>query len=151
MESFFVAMESTAIAEYLRMSRWTYALVNVTHILGIALLVSVISLRKHISRLSFGTFSGWRIVHVVAGALAAGILIAHTGLRLGDNLNLLLILTFLALLAVGSVASGAIGLQHILPRTAARRTREVSLWLHILLLWPLPAFLGFHIFKTYWF
>jgi len=120
-------------------------------LLGIALLVSVISLRKRVSRLSFGTFSGWRIVHVVAGALTAGLLIAHTGLRLGDNLNLLLILTFLALLAVGSVASGVIGLQHILPRTAAKRTREVSLWLHILLLWPLPALLGFHILKTYWF
>ena len=57
----------------------------------------------------------------------------------------------LGLVLVGALASGAIGLQHALPRRLARRGREVSLWLHILLLWPLPALLGFHIFKTYWF
>ena len=57
----------------------------------------------------------------------------------------------LALLLAGSVASGVIGLQRVLPRGRARRTRELSLWLHILLLWPLPALLGFHILKTYWY
>jgi len=33
----------------------------------------------------------------------------------------------------------------------ARKTREISLWMHIILLWPLPALLGFHVLKTYWF
>lgn len=35
-------MEATAIAEYLRASRWGYAAVNTAHILGIALLVGAI-------------------------------------------------------------------------------------------------------------
>jgi hypothetical protein len=41
-ESLFAAMESTAVAEYLRMSRWGYAAVNTSHILGITLLVGSI-------------------------------------------------------------------------------------------------------------
>ena len=120
-------------------------------LLGIGALVSIISLRKRLARFSFGAFASWRLVHVLLGTLAVITLIGHTGLRLGYNLNLLLMLDFLALLLVGAAASGVIGLQQILPRARARRTREVSLWLHILLLWPLPALLGFHILKTYWF
>ena len=83
--------------------------------------------------------------------LAVVTLIAHTGLRLGHNLNLYLMLSFVGLLLVGAIASGVIGLQHALPRGIAKRTRELSLWMHIFLLWPLPALLGFHILKTYWF
>ncbi len=42
MESLFATLESTAVAEYLRVSRWGYAAVNTAHILGIALLVGAI-------------------------------------------------------------------------------------------------------------
>jgi nitrite reductase (NADH) large subunit len=120
-------------------------------LLGLGVLVSLISLRKRIKRISFGSFGNWRLVHVVLGTLAVAALIAHTGLRLGANLNLYLMLSFVGLLLVGAIASGVIGLQHLLPRGMAKRTRELSLWMHILLLWPLPALLGFHVLKTYWF
>lgn len=120
-------------------------------LLGIGILVSLISLRKRVKRISAGAFSSWRLWHVLFGTLAAAVLLAHTGLRLGSNLNLLLMLVFSALLLVGSVAGATIGLQHRLPRVAAKRTREVALWLHIVFIWPLPVLLGFHVFKTYWF
>ncbi|MCO6412718.1 MAG: NAD(P)/FAD-dependent oxidoreductase [Thiogranum sp.] len=120
-------------------------------LLGIGLLVSLISLRKRVTRFAAGAFSSWRLWHVVFGTLAAALLLAHTGLRLGSNLNLLLMLVFSALLLVGSVAGATIGVQHRLPRATARRTREVALWMHILLIWPLPVLLGFHVLKTYWF
>jgi hypothetical protein len=42
MEAFFAALEVTAPAQYLRASRWGYAAVSGTHILGIALLVGAI-------------------------------------------------------------------------------------------------------------
>ena len=42
MEAFFAALETTAPAQYLRVSRWGYAAVSGAHILGIALLVGAI-------------------------------------------------------------------------------------------------------------
>jgi nitrite reductase (NADH) large subunit len=120
-------------------------------LLGIGIMVSLISLRKRIKRFSLGSFTSWRVIHVLLGLLAVATLVAHTGLRLGDHLNLYLMLIFIGLLLAGAIASGVIGLQHVLPQSLARRTRELSLWIHIGLLWPLPGLLGFHILKTYWF
>lgn len=119
-------------------------------LLALAASVSLIGVRKR-TRLNLGTFSSWRIVHVLLGTLAAAALIAHTGLRLGHNLNLYLMLCFAGLLLAGAVAGAAIGWQHLLPRTFGRRLREWSLWAHIVLLWPVPALLGYHVLKTYWF
>ena len=120
-------------------------------LLALGVAVSLISLRKRVSRVRFGEFSGWRVVHVLLGTLAAATLIAHTGLRLGHHLNLYLMLCFTGLLLVGALAGGVIGWQHVLPNRLARRARSWSLWAHIVLLWPLPALLGFHVLKTYWF
>jgi len=120
-------------------------------LLGLGLLISLISVRKRFKSVNFGNFGHWRLVHVLLGILVIGMLVAHTGLRLGYQLNLYLMLSFVGLLLAGGVASGVIGLQHILPGALASRTREVSLWAHILLIWPLPALLGFHILKGYWF
>ncbi len=120
-------------------------------LLGLGMVASLVSLRKRIGRIRFGDFAYWRVIHVVLGVLAVATLLAHTGLRLGNNLNLYLMLSFVGLLLVGAIAGGVIGLQHALPRTTAKRVREWSLWAHILLLWPLPALLGFHVFKSYWF
>jgi len=120
-------------------------------LLGAAIIVSLISIRKRVNKISFGNFSYWRIVHVVLGCVAVLTLIAHTGFRLGSNLNLYLMLSFLGVLLSGAVVSGAIGLQHLLPMGAIKSVREMSIWTHIILLWPLPVLLGFHVFKSYWF
>jgi hypothetical protein len=42
MEAFLAALEATTPAQYLRVSRWGYAAVSGTHILGIALLIGAI-------------------------------------------------------------------------------------------------------------
>ena len=120
-------------------------------LLGLGIFAGLISIRKRVSHIEFGGFSNWRLVHVLIGTLAVVTLLAHTGLRLGHNLNLYLMLSFVGLLLVGAIASGTIGMQHILPSSIAKKTREISLWTHIILLWPLPALLGFHVLKTYWF
>lgn len=128
-----------------------YKQVSGYSLLGLGLLLSLIGLRKRLSAFTLGGYDGWRVLHVTLGVLVAAVLVVHTGLRLGFNLNLLLMLCFVALLLAGSVAGGVTGLEHALPRRLARRTHAFSLWIHILLLWPLPALLGFHVFKTYWF
>ena len=120
-------------------------------LLGLSVLLAVLSLRKRVRRMTWGHFDGWRALHVLAGVLTVSVLLLHTGFRLGDNLNLYLMLVFIGLLLAGAVASAVMGLQHVLPLTLARRTRAVSIWSHVLLLWPLPALLGFHILKGYWY
>jgi nitrite reductase (NADH) large subunit len=120
-------------------------------LLGLGVLVSLISVRKRLPRLPLGGFDLWRLLHVALGALAIAVLVAHTGLRTGHELNFWLMATFLGLLAAGGVGGAAVALEHRLPRPLARRARRISLWGHILLIWPLPALLGFHILKGYWY
>lgn len=76
MESLFAAMESNAVAEYLRMSRWGYAAVNTSHILGITLLVgSIMPFNLHLLGL-------WRniprkiLARVLLPVAATGLVIA---------------------------------------------------------------------------
>lgn len=83
MEALLSVMESTAIAEYLRSSRWGYAAVNTAHILGIALLVgSIIPFNLHILGL-------WR--NIPRRSLARMLLpVAATGLMLAIIAGILL-------------------------------------------------------------
>ena len=74
----------------------------------------------------------------------------HTGGRLGSNLNLTLMASFLAVIVLGAAAGGVIALEHRLGAGAAR-LRRTWLWTHILIAWPIPVLLVFHVFKTYYF
>ena len=108
-------------------------------------------MRKRLSWMKWGGFDGWRAVHVLMGVMTVAVLVAHTGFRFGEELNFYLMLVFATLLLAGAVAGAVMGMQHKLPITLARRTRALAVWAHVLLLWPLPALLGFHILKTYWY
>jgi nitrite reductase (NADH) large subunit len=120
-------------------------------LLVLSLGLAFLSLPKRIRRIHWGDFGGWRAVHAGIGVLVALLLVAHTGLRLGNELNLLLMLAFLGTLLSGALLSATSGRQHALPLGFARRARRFSVWTHVLLLWPLPTLLGFHVLKTYWF
>lgn len=78
MDALLAALEGTAVAQYLRASRWGYAAVNATHILGIALLIGAIV------PLNLRFLGAWRsvphpvlarvLVPVAAGGLAIAVL-----------------------------------------------------------------------------
>ncbi len=122
-------------------------------LLGRSVVLAFISIPKRYKtkKVSWGQFSSWRAVHVAVGLFVLVALVAHTGLRTGHELNMILMLVFSGLLLAGAVLSGAVGLQHKLPLSLARTMRAWSLWTHIALLWPLPVLLGFHVLKTYWY
>jgi len=120
-------------------------------LLAAAVLVSLITIRKRIKSVTLGAFSKWRVLHVIIGVTTIAALVGHTGMRLGNNLNFYLMICFMGIVLAGGIASGAIGLQHVIPRGTGKLLREMSMWAHIMLLWPLPVLLGFHIFKSYWF
>lgn len=118
--------------------------------LALAALAAILSLRKRIRRFAFGDFALWRAAHALLAAATLAGLAVHTGGRLGANLNLALMATFLGVIALGSVAGGVVALEHRLGARGARLRRGWT-WAHLLLSWPVPVLLGMHVFKTYYF
>jgi nitrite reductase (NADH) large subunit len=120
-------------------------------VLGLSVLGLVLSLRKRVTRIRWGGFDFWRVAHVVLGLLALSALYVHTGGRLGYQLDGALMLAFTGLVLVGGVGAAVIAFEHRLAPRVVRRWREQSVWLHILLFWPVPVLLGFHVLKSYYF
>ncbi len=124
-------------------------------LLGIAILGMVLSLRKRIKWLSkLGNYGYYRVFHTAMGLLCIAGLVVHTGMRMGENLNFLLMLCFLGLNVLGAIAGIATALESRLEGRVgdlARRWRPVLTWAHLLLFWPLPVLVGFHIVSVYYF
>ena len=119
-------------------------------VLALCAALAMLSLRKRVLRFTLGDFPLWRVAHALLGTLTLVGIAVHTGGRLGSNLNLLLMAAFLGVVALGAVAGGVIALEHRLGEGAARLRRN-WLWTHILVAWPIPVLLGFHVLKTYYF
>lgn len=133
---------------------WTdglYKQVSGFGLLGLSLIGLLMSLRKRVKWFRLAEYRHFRLLHVAIGLLVLVTLTAHTGLRLGANLNQMLMVDFLALLAVGAMAGGVTALERRFGSAAGRRWRRVATWGHILCSWPLPALLGFHILSVYYF
>ena len=120
-------------------------------LLGLSLVGLLLSLRKRLAQFSFADFYLWRIVHVVTGVLILVTLVAHNGLRFGYQLDFYLMLFFVGLLVLGAVSAMVIALEHRLSTALASGLRKTMLWGHILLSWPVPALLSFHVLKVYYF
>lgn len=121
-------------------------------ILGMFVFGLGVSLRKRWSKTrNWGVFDNWRLAHLAFGALVIVALLAHTGFRAGYGLNMALSVTFVALLLSGSVSGLLIALNHKLDAVAGARWRKQLMWWHILLFWPVPILLSWHVLKGYWF
>ncbi len=120
-------------------------------LLGLSALTLFFSLRKRIKTIRVGHFDYWRLAHVVVGALALTALLVHSGFRLGDNLNFILMLCFTLILLSGTLIGSVIAMEHRLQPALVRQLKTSGFWIHILLFWPLPLLLGVHVFKTYYF
>ena len=120
-------------------------------LLGISVIVLILSLRKRIKWLQWGDFNLWRLIHALLGGSAIFVLLVHTGFRLGDNLNFMLMMSFSSLIVIGAILGSVIAMEHKLEPSLVKQIRSLGTWLHILLFWPIPVLLGFHIFKTYYF
>lgn len=121
-------------------------------ILGIFVIGLLISVRKRLPRLiRFGRYDTWRFAHVLLGGLALLVLVAHTGFRMGHGLNFWLMVFFIALLVVGTISSIVVGTQHRLSASLASQLRRYSIWAHILIFWPVPVLLAWHVLKGYWY
>lgn len=118
-------------------------------VLAASVLLLLMSLKKRFPNVPMGSFSGWRIAHAAIGAGALVLLYWHTGFSLGENLNRWLMLSFLGVGVIGIVAALLTRLQAAMPWVGW--LRQSGTWLHILVCWPLPALLIFHIVSAYYF
>ena len=94
----------------------------------------------------------WRLTHLAIGLGCVLVLFAHTGFRLGANLNAILMGCYLVVLISGGLSEVAL---RFLPRlqlvglgTPAKRRRAL-VWIHVLALCPLPGLLAVHILTVY--
>ena len=123
-------------------------------LLGLTLIGLLFSLRKRFDWFKLGSYGFWRAAHGVLRTLVVFGLIAHTGLRLGSNLNFLLGLTFLSAAFVGGLAGIVSSLES---RTTGSLSMLTRLWrprltqLHLWVTWPLPVLIILHILSFYWF
>ncbi|GAB1261576.1 FAD-dependent oxidoreductase [Aurantivibrio plasticivorans] len=131
---------------------WTdtfYKQVSGFSLLGVTALGLILSIRKRFRWQFLGNFSRWRLVHAIFGVLALVILLAHTGLSLGDNLNQLLMINFLGAALIGSVLGVLISSTKV--STNNQTFRKLSFWMHVLTVWPLPVLITAHIVSSYYF
>ncbi len=120
-------------------------------VLGLAICLGALSIRKRVKRVRLGSFEGWRTVHFAVGALAMIAVATHTGLHLGHNLDQVLLLVFVSAGALGGVAGGVLALERRLTPEHGAALRRTYNAMHFALTWPLPVLLLVHIVKVYFF
>ena len=97
-----------------------------------------------------GSVQRWRLAHLCLGAIALALLVAHTGLRLGANLNAALMACYLTALLLGALTGVATyGASQLRKLGMAPWLPGVLLRWHFLALLPLPALLIAHILVVY--
>ena len=120
-------------------------------ILGLFAIGLLVSLRKRVSKFTLGDYDLWRMSHIVLGVGALAALVVHTGFRIGNELNMLLLINFLLLAAVGARAGTVVATEHKMVPAQAKKKRKLWNRTHIFLSWSLPVLLGFHVLKTYFY
>lgn len=120
-------------------------------LLGLSILLLLLPLRKRWKRFEFGSFINWRFAHGVIGVFLIIAMIAHTGMRLGENLNTLLVSTYIASMLIGGFAGMSTHSESYLRARYAKSLRLIANRLHIYMLWPAPALLTAHILTVYYF
>lgn len=120
-------------------------------ILALTIIALLMSARKRLRWFKWGDFNHYRSVHLILGLLVIGGLLMHTGAHLGENLNQWLMLNFMLACLVGAGAGVVLAAEQKIGGAKGRRWRRYWGWLHIMVTWPLPALLGFHILSVYYF
>ena len=122
-------------------------------LLGVSLigLLIVAALKNRLLQ-RFGNYCNWQLAHVVLGLVCILILFTHTGFRLGDNLNAMLMVFYLASLVLGALTGIVIGGVTQFKKMGfnlTRKMRIIPIRAHVIALLPLPALLITHILIVY--
>ena len=119
--------------------------------LGLTAFGLLLSARKRLKKMTLGSFSDWRWLHLLLTSLCLIILLAHTGNSSIQGINAWLFYSFFSASILGCLLTWLTALEHAKPSVAVKRFKRWSLFTHILAIWPLPILLSFHILSVYWF
>ncbi|MCA0892464.1 FAD-dependent oxidoreductase [Microbulbifer agarilyticus] len=120
-------------------------------LLALCVMTASLSLRKRWQKIKAGHLDHWRYIHSLIGFAALLVLVVHTGFRLGENLNLALMLVFLAATCTGSLVGVFMARNHHWTDIKLREHRKWWSRVHYALLWALPVLLFYHILAVYYF
>jgi hypothetical protein len=115
-------------------------------LLGLVLLTLALPLRKRVGDRLPGHTNLWRLLHAVVGALLVGATALHTGLRLGQRVNLVLSAAVLVLVVSGGL--GATGWRRTPPQTRWSRALRFA---HVAFLWPALGLIAAHLVAVYYY
>ena len=119
--------------------------------LALSCIALLMSLRKRWRVFYYFNYTTWRIIHVTVGTTALLVLMLHCGLSFGHNLNRLLLIDFLLLSLLGAITGNLVLREAGSGSALVRRLKSAGNFGHILLFWPLPVLLTFHILSSYYF
>ena len=103
-----------------------------------------LSARKRLKPFRLSSAAFWRWCHALTGTVLLLLVGVHTALAWGGLLTTLLLGLLIGASLLGAV-SASVG------PGGSPGTRRMIFWGHLLLVWPLPVLLGFHILSVYWF
>jgi len=118
-------------------------------LLGVMLAALALPMRDRLPRFLRSTFARSRVVHTAIGLGAVVVLGVHSGLRMGNHLNWVLMSCVVALLALGGLAGVVTGLEHRLPPALGSALRSGWKRAHTLFFWPVPVLVVFHVLAVY--
>ncbi len=128
--------------------QWSGYLLLAVSLVGLLIVIGL----KNRLLIRIGNYSNWQLTHVGLGLICVFVLFAHTGFRLGDNLNAILMVFFLTSLLLGALTGILIGGTTQLRKFGVKMTRNmriVPIRTHVIALLPLPALLIVHILIVY--
>lgn len=120
-------------------------------LLALCVFAGSLAIRKRLATLNLGHMDHWRYIHSILGVVALVVLVIHTGFRLGENLNLVLMLDFLAVTCTGALVGVFMARNHHWTDLKLRAHRKWWSRVHYALLWLLPVLLSYHILSVYYF
>lgn len=119
-------------------------------LLGLAVIGLMLSLRKRWKFFGAGTVTMWRLVHAAVGVAMLAVLVVHTELRLGVNVNLALMVSVLGTAITGALTGPIVAL--VKPSTPrSRAIRFFFIGAHIVFFSALPLLVALHVFVVYYF
>lgn len=120
--------------------------------LALTVLSLSLSLRKRVRKIMWFDFQYWRSGHILLISLVFVLIPLHTGLRMGNNLNFMLMMSYTITSLTGLLTGWAVWMDSF-PQSKfygfSRKHKRNIIWLHLVCFWPLPSLLAFHILKFY--